>query len=262
MKIPQMNTKWFLMLATLVLALWACESKPRYTGPSPVDKMVRDMMDEKTFSIVLFDMQVDEDKDLYQHKYRITVNTEDSTAQPKTTEWVNVDEVFFAENLDNMGLELASKSPDGTIHKVPSPPGFNGYVGNERYGQWRNDNSGNSFWAFYGQYMFMSTMFNMMAGPTYRNTYSGYQTYRSNPSTRNQPYYGSGNNRYGTNSPATRASNPNFFQRKQQMQKLSSFKQKVASNPSRYSRSSSARTSRSTSRTGSSSRSRGSSFGK
>lgn len=252
----------FLFIASLLL-LFACNSKPKYAGPSPVDLMVRDMSNEKTFSIILHDMQVDDSKgkDVYQHKYKVTKNPMDSTSKPVITEWKNVDEVFFAENLDNMGLELASKSPDGKVHKVPSPPGFNGYVGNQQYGQWRTDNSGNSFWAFYGQYMFMSTMFNMMSRPTYRSTYTGYQSYRSNPNTRNAPYYGSGTNRYGTNSPAARASNPSFFTRRQQQSKLSSFRQKVANNPSRYSRSSSS--SRSTTRsTGSGSRSRGGSFGK
>jgi len=258
----KINFAFFILL----ILLFSCESKPKYSGPSPVDNMVRDMANEKTFSIILHDMQVDDKsgKDVYQHKYKVTKNPMDSTSKATVTNWTNVDEVFFAENLDNMGLELASKSPDGKIHKVPSPPGFNGYVGNERYGNWRNDNNGNSFWAFYGQYMFMSTMFNMMSRPTYRSTYTGYRSYRNSPSTRNAPYYGSGGrNSYGTNSPATRASNPSFYQRKQQQSKLSSFRQKVTSNPSRYSRSSSSRTDRTSSRTsGSSSRSRGGSFGK
>lgn len=253
------------LFVVLILFLLSCESKPKYSGPSPVDKMIRDMSNEKTYSIILHDMQVEDStgKDVYQHKYKVTKNPLDSTSTPKITEWTNVDEVFFAENLDNMGLELASKSPDGKVHKVPSPPGFNGYVGNNNYGQWRNDSNGNSFWEFYGRYMFMSSMFNMMAGPTYRSSYTGYRSYRNSPSTRNAPYYGTGRNTYGTNSPATRASNPNFFQRKQQQSKLSSFRQKVKSNPSRYSRSSSSRTGRTSSRTsGSSSRSRGGSFGK
>lgn len=33
------------------------------------------------------------------------------------------------------------------------------YVGNSNYGQWRNNSSGGSFWQWYGQYAFFSTMF-------------------------------------------------------------------------------------------------------
>jgi hypothetical protein len=260
------NKLIYFALILVGFNLISCSSNRRkHEGPSPVDLMVRDMLGEKTFSIVLYDMQMDENKNQYQHKYRVTKNIEDSLSKPTTTEWKNVSEVFFAENLDNMGLELASKSTDGVVHKIPAPPGFNGYVNNPKYGEWRTDNGGNSFWHFYGQYMFMSTMLNMMAGPPiYRNTYTHYNTYRSNPSTRNKPYYGTGYNSYGTNSPVTKSSNPNFFQRKLQQQQLSSFKQKVASNPSRYTRASSTSGSsnRSSSRTGSSSRSRSGSFGK
>lgn len=264
--------KNFLNLAIMtisLLSLVSCsETKKKYEGPSPVDVLVRDLDKEKTFSVVLFDMQVDESKNVYRHKYKITKDIENANAKAETTDWKNVSELFFAENVDNMGLELASKSPDGKVHKIPSPPGFNGVVGNQKYGQWKTDNSGNSFWAFYGQYMFMSTMFNMMAGPVYRNSYYDYDRYRSNPSTRNRPYYGTGTNTYGTNSASGKATNPNFFARKQEQQKLSSFKQKVANNPTKFTKASSSsssssdRTSRSTSRTGTSSRSRGGSFGK
>lgn len=257
------NRPLYLIVILISLLLSSCgKSEKKYEGPSPVDILIRDLMDKQSFSIILYDMQLDESKNLYQHKYRIKENIGDSLPEPKITEWKDVSEIFFAENVDNMGLELASKSPDGTIHKIPAPPGFNTVVGNEKYGQWRRDSNGNSFWAFYGQYMFMSTMFNMMAGPVYRNTYTDYGRYRSNPSTRNQAYYGTASNRYGTNSPSTRASNPSFFQRKNQQKSLSSFKQKVKSNPKRYSRSSSSRTSRSSSRSGGSSRSRGFGFGK
>jgi hypothetical protein len=274
-----MKNAWKLMMVLLsVVALASCQSsKPKYDGPSPVDMMTRDLDKEKTYSVVLYDMQMDESKGLYEHKYKITKDIENEKSNPEITGWKKVSEQFFAENLDNMGLELASKSPDGKVHKAPSPPGFNGVVGNEKYGQWKTDNSGNSFWAFYGQYMFMSTMLNMVAGPPiYRNSYYAYDRYRSNPSTRGMAYYGSGSNTYGTNSPANKASNPNFFARKQQQSQLSSFKQKVMNNPTKYTRASRLNTtpstttkssdaesrSRSTTRTGTSSRSRGGSFGK
>ena len=43
------------------------------------------------------------------------------------------------------------------------------YVGNPNYGSWKSDSSGNSFWAWYGQYAFFSSMFN---GPVYYGSWS------------------------------------------------------------------------------------------
>lgn len=250
-----MNMK--LKLACILLALsgflFSCSSNKCSDNPTPVDVLIRNMMSEKTFSIVLYDMEVDEGKGIYKHKYRVTKNIEDSLSKPVISEWKNIDKCFFAENVDNMGLELASKSSDGKVSKIPAPPGFNNAVGNPKYGEWKTDNSGNSFWSFYGRYMFMSHMFNMMGGrPVYRSTYYDYERYRSNPSTSGRAYYGSGTNRYGTTSASSRNMNPSFHQKR--LSNTSSFKRKVSSNPSRYSRSSS--------RSGSSFRSRGGGFGK
>ncbi len=264
-----MKSTLFCGLVACALIFTACgSSKPKYDGPSPVDMLMRDLSNEKSYSIILHDMKMDESKGLYEHKYKVFKDIEKDSVG-KVGDWTKTSEQFFAENLNNMGLELASKGEDGKIHKVPAPPGFNNRVGNAKYGEWQTNSSGQSFWHFYGQYMFMSSMMNMMAGPVYRDNYYHYRDYRSNPSTGNTPYYGN-NNQYGTNSPHGRASNPSFFERKQQQQQLSSFKQKVASNPARYTRASSngndnnnnSRAPRTSTRSGSSSRSRGGSFGK
>jgi len=268
-----MKSSVFYGLFACTLFFTACSSptKPKYDGPSAVDILMRDLSTQKSYAIILHDMQMDESKGIYEHKYKVIKDIEQDSVG-KTTEWKKVSEVFFAENINNMGLELASKSVNGTTSKIPTPPGFNGVVGNKKYGEWQNNSGGQSFWHFYGQYAFMSSMMNMARGPVYRDSYTHYNDYRNNPNTRNSPYYGS-SNQYGTNSPANRASNPAFFQRKQQQQQLSSFKDKVASNPARYTRAESSRNSsnsngnspsnsRSSSRTGSSSRSRGGSVGK
>ncbi len=179
------------------------------------------------------------------------------------TDWKEVSEDFFYENIDNMGMEVASKI-DGKVSKVPSPPGYNKYVGNEKYGQWRTNSSGGSFWHFYGQYMFMSTMFNMMS-PVSRG---GYQDYNRNYRGK-QAYYGkdaAGKSKYGTNSAATKKKNPDFYKRRQSNKSLTqsaakSYQTKRASSAPKSSstRSSSGtrKTTRSSSRSGSSSRSRG-----
>jgi hypothetical protein len=122
-----------------------------------------------------------------------------------------VGEEFFLENENNMGMEIASKT-DGVVSKIPAPPGYNNYVGNEKYGQWRTGNDGTSFWEFYGQYAFMSNMLGLAGSLINRN---GYYDYRNNYLGR-APYYGalpSGQPMYGTYSDHGRRANPSFHTR-------------------------------------------------
>lgn len=217
---------------------------------SPVDDLIKKMDKEKDFTIILYDMDIEGSwsKD-YKHRYKIITNGEDSLPKEKITEWYPVDEEFFDMHSKDMGMEIASKV-DGKISKETAPPGYSNYVGNERYGNWRTDSSGNSFWEFYGRYAMISNMMGLMSGPLYRSHYYDYHSnYRGV-----RPYYGTGTHTYGTFSPAAKKANPNFHQR---MTSNSSFKSKVQSS---VSRSSSARASRSGSRYSSSS-SRGRSFG-
>ena len=68
-------------------------------------------------------------------------------------------------------------------------------VGNPRYGNWRRDSSGNSFWVFFGSYALMRGLF-MRPGPYY------YQTWYPN---RGWSYYGDvGRHYYGGRSDAQR----------------------------------------------------------
>jgi hypothetical protein len=243
----------FLVFVFLTGFFLACSSsKTDKYQETALDKLVKQKMNEKTFSIVLYDMDFDNDK--FKHKYKIITDLTDSVKKKEEiTDWLSVSEEFFLKNQDNLGLELAGKGEDGKIHKIPAPPGYSSYVGNEKYGQWKTDNSGNSFWAFYGQYMFMSSMFNMMASPVYR---SGYYDYRNNYYG-NRPYYGSrdasGNYQYGTYGSTTQKSSPTFFERNQN--KSDNFKSRLQSRVGSSSTRSttSGQASGSSSRTGSSS---------
>ena len=252
-----------LLLLSVALTVFACGGKDRFEK-SPVDDIIsqKGLLDNKeTFSIILYDMDVDDSKGVYKHKYQVKTNLEDSTKKADITDWMPVSEYFAADHINDMGMELASRGEDGELHKTPAPPGYNTVVGNSKYGQWKTDSNGNSFWAFYGQYMFMRTMFHMALGPPiYRSSYTGYRSHMSNPSTRSKAYYGSGRNTYGTRSASSRSMNPSFHQNR--MSKASSFRSKVVSNPSRYSRSSRSRSSRYGRSSGSSYRSRGGSYGK
>lgn len=228
------SVKAIALLATLFLGV-ACSSEKRQVK-SPVDELVKQMDKEKNFSIILFDMDIEEKTfgdDVFKHQYKI-ITEKNNVPTEQTTGWYNVSKGFFLQNENNMGMEITSKN-DGVLSKVAAPPGFNRYVGNGQYGQWSTDNSGNSFWAFYGQYAFMSSMFGLASNMMYRNSYNDY---RNNYMGR-QPYYGqttNGRAAFGTYSAHGASTNPNFAKR---VGSASAFKEKVNSRTARSSGSSS-----------------------
>jgi hypothetical protein len=218
---------------------------------NPVDNLIRDMTNAHTFSVILYDMNVDGTffKD-YQHQYRIIKqSSEEAEPTEEITDWYTVSEDFFAQNENNMGMELAAKNAEGKISKTAAPPGYNNYVGNPKYGQWQGSGA-NSFWAFYGQYALLSNLLNMGTFPARRSYYDDYTSNRGS----GRPYYGprtsDGRTTYGTNSTYTSRARPN-----------STWSRTTSSRGFRTRSSTS--TSRSGSRySGSSSRSRGGGFGK
>jgi len=228
----------------VLLTLASCGGKK--FSKSPVDDMIRDMTNAPGFTILLYDMDVKGTFfKTYHHQYRI-ITEKGETPSEKITDWKEVSEKFFNRHEKDMGMELASKGEDGKVNKTIAPPGYGNYVGNQKYGHWQSS-GGSSFWAFYGQYAFMSSMFNMRGYPARR---SYYDTYRGNPG---RNYYGprtaSGATAYGTNSKFNQSTKPNSRYN-------SKFSNRVRSSTTRSSRSGSRYSS------GSSSRSRGGGFGK
>jgi hypothetical protein len=199
-------------LIALALFVAACSGEKKFQK-SPVDELIRDLNAEPTFSIILYDMDIEEGtfSDKYKHQYQI-IKEKDSTPVEAKTQMIEVSKEFFMQNQNNMGMEIAAKTRDGKVSKVAGPPGYSNYVGNSRYGNWSTGSDGNSFWAFYGQYAMMSSLLNMATGPIYRNHYDDYNSnYRGS-----RPYYGSTVNglpQYGTNSSHIQQSKPNFFSR-------------------------------------------------
>ena len=232
----------FFVLLSILMA--ACgESK---FAKSPVDEIVRDLPNDEIFSIVLYDMdQKGNFSSTYYHRYQIIREVEGDVSEV-ITDWKKVGEREFTNNVDNMGMEIVARDSTGVLAKEVSPPGYNNYVGNSKYGQWENRN-GSSFWAFYGQYAFMSSMFRMAMFPVQRPYYNDWRgNYRGSGRT----YYGpagTGGRYYGTGSGYSRINNPGSSWNSS---RNNSFKNRVAS-----------RTSRSSGRS-SSSRSRGGGSGK
>ena len=66
-----------------------------------------------------------------------------------------------------------------------APAGYQ-QVGDQRYGQWRQESGGRSFWEFYGQYALLSHIVGGFGRPIYRDDWNGYRDARG----RGQTYYG------------------------------------------------------------------------
>lgn len=254
-----MNTRFLFLLAVVVgsITLSGCSSDKTTFQKTPVDEFTKKYADAQTYSVVLYDMDYDEANDKYKHQYRIlhTPKGVDTILQ-STTDWMDVSPDFFNKNVDNMGMEIVAKAEDGTVSKAPAPPGYGNYVGNTKYGEWKQS-GGSSFWAFYGQYAFMSSMLHMATYPIYASAYNGY---RSNYYGR-RPYYGAtssnGKSLYGTRGVSSRSNS-------RWASKPASFKQNVRNKVKQSaSRSSSTfKRSRSSGRSSSPFRSRSRGFGK
>lgn len=137
------------------------------------------------------------------HKYTILENDKRTE-----TGWVEVDEDDWEDFEDDLGMEVVSK-PYGMFederNETPAPPGMN-LVGNAKYGEWRTDNSGRSFWHWYGQYALFR---DLIGGPGYyyRDDWDHWNRgYRGR-----KPYYGRNDSRpiYGTWGSGTN-SNPRY----------------------------------------------------
>ncbi len=182
----------------------------------PIDIIKKDLRDVPSYSIILEDMNEKGTffKSYYQ-KYRIVQGE-----RAWTTDWIEVPKDYYQRNENFLGMTLLSKK-EGQYNTSVGPPGYN-YVGDKQYGKWERDSSGNSFWAFYGQYALISHL--LGGSRIYRTDYNTYRDYRR----QGRPYYGR-NKQYGTSGRLTKSQKPNFYSRRAAKVRASktSFSQKV-----------------------------------
>jgi len=242
--IKYINSLRTFFLLGLVVLLASCGGSD--FKKSPLDELIKKLPQDQPFSIVLYDMDVQGNFfETFHHQYRV-IQVDGEEVDTYETPWYEVSEREFEQHINDMGMTVASRDSTGKLIKTAMPPGYNNFVGNPKYGQWQRDSSGSSFWAFYGKYAFMSSMFNMMTYPARR---SYYDDWRGGYYGTGRRYYGpttGGYTYYGTNSRYNRSSNS----RSTWSRNRSSFKQRVSN-----------RTSRSSS-SGGFFRSKGGSFGK
>lgn len=280
-----MNTFKTFYLLSLSILLFSCggSDKPKFVK-SPIDKIITENIDKNNYSVILADMDYQEDVDKYYHKYRIIIEENnpnlsedqlrDTIVSPDDvkivdTDWKEVSPITFDEYKEDLGMTILSKK-DGVLDKNSSPAGVDNYVGNPRYGHWRTDSHGNSFWAFYGRYRLFSDLF---FGPRYGYGY-GYPRHHWNDYNSNyrskKSYYGkdkSFGTKSATNAKTTWAKKPQTFKNRvnsKVTKSASLLRSRGYTSSKSYSKTSkNSRTSRSGSRySNSSSRSRSGGFGK
>ncbi|WP_010134746.1 hypothetical protein [Ochrovirga pacifica] len=264
--------KYFIKISffVLILSLFSCGSdRPKYVK-SPIDNLITQYIDEQNYSVILADMNYNENQDAYFHKYKIIIPTPNNTPSAeddfnlKTTDWKKVSPVIFEQYQNDLGMTILSKK-NGVLDKKTAPAGYDNYVGNPKYGHWQTASNGSSFWAFYGQYAFMQSLFGWGSGYRYyRDDYNYYNNYRGRSN-----YYGR-NNTFGTknykNSNSTWASKSQSFKQRVQskVKKSSSYAKSKSYSSGKSYGTSNKKTYRSNSRynSGSSYRSRSGGFGK
>lgn len=248
------NKRFFIFstfAAFLLIITAGCNSGYRYTEEG-LDTVIKQYRDTPDYTIILYDQNYENGK--YLHQYQVLIPKTDSTFDTQVTEFLPVSDRFFNANIDHLGMEMAHKK-DGIVSKNVAPAGYSQYVGNPHYGHWVQ-RDGNSFWAFYGKYAFMSSMFHMMATPA---RYGYWNDYNRNYAPYGKSYTGP-NHYYGTKSYMNSRNGKNTSWSRQS----SSFRNDVRSRVQRSASTSKSRVSRSGSRysSRSGSRSRGGGFGK
>lgn len=223
------------VLAGVLLAAAACDTQ------SPLERLAAQLERYPEYSVILQDM--DESWSGYSHQYRVITGepragSDELVHRESILDWQEVDSGTYERYRPSLGMVILSKGADG-VDGGTHPPGYQ-QVGDERYGRWRDDGGGRSFWEFYGQYALLSNLVGGFGRPIYRDDWNGYQDARR----RGETWYGPGSGgaagrgaagrggrTYGTNGSTTRQTSPDFFRRQQARQAAQSrsFGQRVTS---------------------------------
>jgi len=163
---------------------------------------------------ILADMDIQEGEQIrfYHSIRRVEIDTEVPTTagaelavqHDEDVKLRQVSKQVFEKNKKNIGMAIRSKPAgkyDHEVETVAQPPGFS-YIApveqqRNRYGEWREHRTGGTYWAWYGQYAFMRSMFwGSNYRPIYTSTYNDY--YRSYNSGRSWYGTSAGRSLYGT----------------------------------------------------------------
>jgi len=127
-----MNLIKYIFISFSVIFLISCGGT--VVPSNPLKEMKRKFESKDAYTILLADMDLEDNQ--FKHKYTILDIDNANRVTARKTEWINVNDDFFYLHEDNLGMEILSKSPNGKINNLVSPPGFTNFIGNINYGQW------------------------------------------------------------------------------------------------------------------------------
>lgn len=213
------------------LALMACSSSQ---VKNPLEGLKRQLAPYDEYTVTLEDMRVTGNFfKSYEHLYKVVHGKKESGSEAVTFEekgygWRTVPQSLYRGSETCLGMVVLSKDADGKVEQTCYPSGYQ-YVGNARYGQWRQDSAGRSFWVFYGQYRLLGDLFGGRS--IYRGDWDSYRSHRRD----RRPYFGPGGNTFGTRGAYTKTTHKSFFDRQstRQASRQRSFSDRVNSRTSR-----------------------------
>jgi len=115
---------WVVVIFILIIAVSRCGGggSSKEFKKSPLDVLVRDLPRDEVFSIVLNDMDVEGNfSKTYFHQYEIITGSTPESISSETTSFLEVSEDFFNANINNMGMEVASRDSTGRLTKDVAP---------------------------------------------------------------------------------------------------------------------------------------------
>lgn len=187
-----MNSLKYTLISLVAILLYSCGGT--VVSSNPVRDMKRQFESKTAYTVLLSDMDLKNDR--LKHKYTIIDIDSTHHVTSRKTDWHNVSDDFFYQHEANLGMEILSKSPDGKINNLVSPPGFTNLIGNTNYGNWNEFGS----WEFNESNQDLYKTLEIVDLPIYKKEYVDFtQKYKYN-----KPHYGEkthgDSTKYGTRS--------------------------------------------------------------
>ncbi|MFD0964466.1 hypothetical protein [Pseudofulvibacter geojedonensis] len=243
----------------ITLLLFSCgkSEKPALEVAVEPTDVLQQKLSGSDYSIVLNDMNVEEQNDLmvFKHKYHI-FKVENDSLIVDSLDWKPVNEKFFTAHENDLGMEIVSNH-NGKLSRVAQPVGYGWAIGNPKYGEWvskdeekdsivsdsttvasKNHTTSERRWRSHTPSLLF--WYWMLRRPAYQRDYNSYNAYRATST----PYYGrttTGAYTHGTRSTYQQSKRPSFYSRVKSNSGWKSFSSRKSRSSSRYSGSSSTR---------------------
>ncbi len=201
---------FYLSFGLFSVLLMGCGG--RKVPKNPLPGIVEAQKNSSSYTILLQDMDLD--NKVFKHRYKILTDKPNGLPNESTTPWLPVSDDLFKLHKEDLGMEVAAKSPADGLNRLVTPPGFTNYVDNPKYGSWKPDSlSGKAYWVYHAAYAGLP---GMLGTEKLKVSKQEYDTWKKSY-YRSRPYYGQdarGRHLYGTSSAWIFFYRPGFFDRR------------------------------------------------